>query len=386
MLRPKLLHTATALLALLFASTAAVAQYDDMYFDPDEFVSTERAPNYYRDNDRRDYADNDRSFRRSDAYADDYYDYYYSSRIRRFNRPYAGFGYFDPVYVDMAYYDPRFRPAGSTVLIYNDFNRFNRFNRFNSWNGGFVQPVITPFGVRYVNTGFNRWNRGFNNWGAWNDPFFAGGFNRGFYGGGFNAFGAPVGAFGGGGYFCPPAWGGGNVYTVPNSVTSNVINRPTSRVPRAATTSIADRVRAQRQRNDYSTPIQTRSATRSSATRGSRAVRSTGRSTRPSSSATRSSSRTRSNATRSRTYTPSRSASPSRTRSATPSRSRSGSGYTPSRSATPSRSTRSYTPSRSASPSRSTRSYTPSRSASPSRSRSATPSRSTSSRRGGGTR
>ncbi len=381
MLKQKLLFAATSLFALMLVSTGLRAQYDDMYYDPDDFQSVETSRDYYSDNEQDQYAERDT--RRNSDYNDDYHDYYYSSRIRRFNRPYAGFGYYDPVYVDMAYYDPFFRPAATTVLIYNSF-------------GSPFATRFTPFGAAYGYGGFNSWNRGYGGGFGYNNAFYGNRWDRGFgnpYG--FGGYGSPFGfgangygGFGGGAaYYCPPAWGNGNSYAVPNSVN----NRPVSNTPRAATTSIADRVARARQ----NTAVNTRSANPGSATRT--AVGRT-RSTNESIDRTRTTVSPRSNATRStetgraypRTATPSRSYTPSRSgvpsRSVTPSRS-----ATPTRSAAPTRSatpSRNYTPTRSATPQRS---YTPSPSrstspsASPSRSSSPSPSRSsTPTRRGGG--
>ena len=359
MIKQQLLFAATSLLALLVTSTGLVAQYDDMYYDPDEFRSVEPAPDYYQE----DYADRDaprdNAFRSSN-YDDDYYDYAYSSRIRRFNRPYAGFGYYDPIYADVAYYDPFYRPFGTTTLIYNSGFGYNRFNRFGS---GFLEPVITPYGVVYVDRGFNRWNRGF----GWNDPFYGGGFYGNAWGGGFNRGFGGGGAFFGGagtGYYCPPAWGGGNTYVVNNNVSNAPARRTVTSVPRAATTPLGDRISRTR-------PATNPRAATSRSTIGRTNTRTAD--SRIDRSRTTVSPRTRSSSD-GRTYTPSQS---SRTRTATPSRTTTPRTYTPSRSGnrsyTPSRSssnTRTYTPSRS---SNTTPSYTPSRSSS---SRSYTPSRS----------
>ena len=209
MLKQKLLFAATSLFALMLVSTGLRAQYDDMYYDPDEFQSVETNRNYAPDNNDQDqYAERDT--RRNSDYADDYYDYYYSSRIRRFNRPYSGFGYYDPVYVDMAYYDPFFRPAATTVLIYNSFG------------GGFYRPGFATFG------GFNSWNRGYASGFGWNNPYYGNRWDRGFgnsyygnpYGYGYGSgFGSPFGygasAYGYGGfggygnaaYYCPSRLG-----------------------------------------------------------------------------------------------------------------------------------------------------------------------------------
>lgn len=369
----KLLPTFLALLGLVLVATTAQAQYDDMYYNPDDFRSSE-----FRADDS-DYYSNDEEFYEDDRagnydYDDDYYDYYYSSRIRRFRRPYYGFGYYDPVYVDVAYYDPFFRPAGTTVLIYN--------NNFGFRRRGFFRPAWGWSPYAGVNRfGWNRWNRGFNTWG---NPYGFGAFNRPAFAGA--GWGAPVGAFGGG-YYCPPAWGGGNTYVVPNSV-ANVTNRTVVRTPRANTTSIADRIN----RTRAVTPdtkvtgakrANSRTGTRSTRDYGNTRTSRTGAATRGTVTPrnTTRSGATRGTTTRPNTVRPSGGTNRS-ARQATPSRSNRS--YAPTRSSrtvTPQRSTRST---RSYTPSRSTRRYTPSRStrsASPSRSssRSTSPSRSRSS-------
>ena len=385
MLKQKLLLAVASVCAMMLASTSLSAQYDDMYYDPDEFRSAETSRGYYDDaGDDYDRIEGpEQRSRVSSDYDNDYYDYYYSSRIRRFNRPYRGFGYYDPVYVDMAYYDPFFRPAGTTVLIYNGYG--GGFNRRGFGASPFVQPVLTPYGVRYVDTRFGGPGR---SWGSpfytgFNDPFYgsayAGGYNRGFYGAGawgrnvgYNAFGG----VGGGGYYCPPAWGGGNAYAVPNSVNS----RPVTNVSRASTVSIADRVDRARQTRAVSTrsaDVNQRAATRAT-TQTSRAGRSIDRTRttvqpRTNATTTRRAVPTRTTTPAQRTYTPTRRTTvPQR---ATPTRTPNTRTYTPSRSTTPNRS---YTPSRTP-----TRTAAPTRTATPSRSsgstRTATPSR-----RGGG--
>ncbi len=389
MYKQKLLLAFGSLFAMMLVSSGLKAQYDDMYYDPDDFRSTQTDRGYYDNEEPASFNEDDYRDRTSASNSDDeYYNYYYSSRIRRFNRPYSGFGYYDPVYVDMAYYDPFFRPAGTTVLIYN--------NPYGSaFRPGFGNRFAygSPFGYSSFNRG---WGSAYGAYG-YNDPFYYGrGYNPGFgspygFGGGFGGFGSAyggLGGYGGAGYYCPPAWGAGNVYSVPNSVNS----RPVSSTPRAATTSIADRVeRARRNatvgsrsntvapRGAATQSPATRTATRSAArtpNADTRSIDRTRTTVSPRSMETRRTAPAPAVRPSSRTYTPSRSTAPSRstmpTRSATPSRS-----YTPSRSATPQRS---VTPSRSATPSRS---YTPSQSPAPTRS--AAPTRTvTPSRRGGG--
>lgn len=216
------------LIALLFTvANVAVAQYDDIYYDPDKdaVYSEYKGDRYSSSNDRSNYSsrvdETERYYYDDDEYEyyDDY-DYHYTSRVRRFHRPFYGFDYYDPVYVDMAYYDPFFTPGLSTVLIYNNNYSYWNWRRWNQWNrayrydpwlaGGMWSPYYgfnDPFffGGRpgwNVGFGFNRWNSwGFNNWG----------FNNF----GFNNFG-----YGFSNFYCPPAWGN-NAY-VYNTV--NVVN------------------------------------------------------------------------------------------------------------------------------------------------------------------
>lgn len=347
---------------VVLISLPAIAQYDDVYYDPGKFrrtTSTTTTTTTYSNDAyaERDYtADSDfepydASNYDGEAFGyDDYSGYEYSSRIRRFRQPYAGFGYYDPVYVDQVYYGG-FRPFGSTVLIYNSpysYNnaRFNRFNRFNRWND--------PFYGGYA--GYNRFNR-------WNDPFFDPywnaspfGFNSGF-GAGYNA-GFYNGAVAGG-YYCPPSWGNGAVYNTPNAVNTSS-TRAGSRISGTRGTTGSPTTSGSRRYRD----IDTRSGAGSSRNRTSTTR---GTSTQPS--------RSRGTTTR-----PSRAAQrPSRGSSTSPSRQRT----SPQRS-----SSRSSASPRSSSPRRSSSTYRPSRSSS-SRS-SASPSRSSSSRssssRGGSSR
>jgi len=231
----------TIIAVLLFGMWAvpAYSQYDDIYYNPD----TDQSYYNYDNNSAGDgYYSNTNSARQEDVEryydADEYdyyndYDFYYTSRIRRFHRPMYGFGYYDPVYVDAYYYDP-FVVPGNTVLIYDDFFSYRdwvRWGRWNNWgwnttrfnNWGFCyQPGfrnagwgMDPFwnnrwfgGSRFaVGFGFN--NFGFNRWGF--NPY---GFNTWGYGGfGFNRFNAyPRGYWAGGNYNYAPGWSNGDQY------------------------------------------------------------------------------------------------------------------------------------------------------------------------------
>jgi hypothetical protein len=145
----------------LLAFSPLSAQMDDVYYNPDEVVKTRNNPSSsnrlgsYRP---ESYSSDEKGYVAGEnSYYDDY-DFYYTSRIRRFHRPLQGFSFFDPYYVDMAYYDPFLGSVG-TMLIYDDFYAQRMFSRFNRWNN---------FGA------FNGFSR-FNSWNSFGmyDPFFS---------------------------------------------------------------------------------------------------------------------------------------------------------------------------------------------------------------------
>jgi uncharacterized membrane protein YgcG len=232
-------YSITVLLTAMFlaaGSHLALGQYDDLYFDPDRDGASYNSSST-RSNDRGSKAFDNRNATTSSfddeqyGHYDDNYDYQYTSRIRRFHRPHHGFGYFDPVYVDMMYYDPFFMPGPTTVLIYDNFYSFNSWNRWNRWNrwNAFGPSIVM------VNNPWNPWNP-WNAWNPWNPWGPRAGFGFNTWGGGFNTWGGGfgVGGFGGGGFggggfyasniYCPPSWGGGLAYNTVNNVNNTVVN------------------------------------------------------------------------------------------------------------------------------------------------------------------
>ncbi len=220
------------LVLLSWAGTAAAQQYDDMYYDPDRdkgfFYGYQPNKDTYKydKNQREDtYAYNEakeETYEDDESYDYEDYDYYYSSRIRRFHRPVYGFDYFDPVYVDLAYYDPFLTP-GITVLIYDDFygannwwrwRRWNRWNRWSSWNYG-AWNNWNAWGPSWGwGLGWNSWDP-WNPWNRWNSWSFGPTFNFFNFNNGF-----------GGGFYCPPTWGNGYVYNTVNDIRENTYYGP----------------------------------------------------------------------------------------------------------------------------------------------------------------
>ncbi len=111
---------------------------------------------------------------------DDYYDYMFASRIRRFHRPMPGFGYYDPFFTNMYWYnyDP-FMFGNSIYSTYSFFNPFVPWG-WNTWTPG-INFGWNSFNGWNINIGFNSWNNPWNNpwhfnnpwrWNTWGyDPF-----------------------------------------------------------------------------------------------------------------------------------------------------------------------------------------------------------------------
>ena len=132
-------------------SLSVKAQFDDVYYDPARdsrpTATTTRSQTpqpRYNDNDAQSAADNEYYSNGASGgdyyeYDDDYDDYRYSTRIRRFHRPYTGFEYYSNAYVDYGNYDPsyynRMFNPGVTIIVGNGYwNRWNSYNRWNNWS------------------------------------------------------------------------------------------------------------------------------------------------------------------------------------------------------------------------------------------------------------
>lgn len=141
---------------LAFVSQGIQAQFDDIYYDPSQFEKPEIREKdidkkYYRVEDIEDntYEADENSY--AYHYDDDYseweeQDYYYSSRIKRFHRPYAYFDYYGGCYVNNYFYDPYDfdpffydRDIYVSAYGYHDYYHWRRFQLrpwyYNSyWN------------------------------------------------------------------------------------------------------------------------------------------------------------------------------------------------------------------------------------------------------------
>ncbi len=104
---------------------------------------------------------------------DDYYDYEYASRVRRFHQPVQGTGYYDNYYTNNYWYSGNPAMYGNSIYANPTWGMMPS-TQFNNFNSG--------FGIGY-NTGYGSWNNGWNNngWGnnnGWNNGWGNNGWNN----------------------------------------------------------------------------------------------------------------------------------------------------------------------------------------------------------------
>jgi len=101
-----------ALMGIIFS--ASLSAQDNMYYQPGDDNTT-----YYNSTESDD-DENDEYY--EEDYADNGdYDFYYSSRIRRFHRHNRGFGYYDNYYVDNSFYDPFYNYGTTIYVIHHEY-------------------------------------------------------------------------------------------------------------------------------------------------------------------------------------------------------------------------------------------------------------------------
>ncbi|MEN9611228.1 MAG: hypothetical protein RLZZ628_2042 [Bacteroidota bacterium] len=192
--------SASALVLLTGLLTPAVAQHDDVYYDPQpDRPSDTRLPQQQQHSNTTtveqtgqmtDYSNTNATHYDDLQYYDDEYadDYAYSSRIRRYRRP-MNYAYYDNYYMDPFRYDPYFydrlyyrpqfvisfgRPSFWNAYSYRPmYNSWYDYS-FNSWNPYFSSPwgCNSYYGwnnyygynsYSYYNTGYYNSNRSYRN-------------------------------------------------------------------------------------------------------------------------------------------------------------------------------------------------------------------------------
>lgn len=194
------LFSSAIFLAFFMFSSFVNGQYDDVYYDPSKDKSTTE---YNDKTEQENYNSGvyEKNEVNSESYDDELiededYDYYYSSRIRRFHRNYIVTDFYDPYYMNMGFYDPYLNDPflwGNSIVFsyggYYDPYRFRRWNRYNRWSpfwnswdwcNGYA-PYNPAFRYNY---GFydpwcwnGNWGGGYNNWGWGGSPYY--GWNNG---------------------------------------------------------------------------------------------------------------------------------------------------------------------------------------------------------------
>lgn len=131
-----------------------------------------QSDDYQRNSDPNDYSPNDGSTVVNNYYnnsydMDDYYDYMYASRIRRFHNNYGRFGYYDPYFTNSYYYNPN--PYLFGTSIYSTYSFYNPYVPwgYNTWNSPGFNIGWSPFTGLYFN-----YNSGWGNpWYMYNNPW-----------------------------------------------------------------------------------------------------------------------------------------------------------------------------------------------------------------------
>ena len=198
-----------ALFALLAVFSTSYAQYDDIYYTPENDLTYNNEATYNNDvssaqyewTDEDEYAQNG-----SDTYiTNNYYgnDYFYSSRIKRFRRPVSRFGYYNSCYTDLYYYDYSPYSCG-TSIYYNNYNP-----------GWYVSSpfIVLNFGSNWCRPRYSNYNYNYNyNYNAFCSPNY---YSASYYNPySYNNYGYNNSYYGNNAY-CGPG-NNGNYYTTTN--------------------------------------------------------------------------------------------------------------------------------------------------------------------------
>ncbi|MGZ4090686.1 MAG: hypothetical protein ACXVNO_08200, partial [Bacteroidia bacterium] len=132
---------------------------------------------------------------------DDYYDYQYASRVRRFNNPVYGAGYYDNYYTNSYWYNQN--PSCYGTSIYSSYNYLMPSNQFNNYSNGL------SFGLGYGNNyGYNPYGYGYGCGNPYSNGYYNG-YNNGYYSGMYGYGYSPYNSYGSYGYgYNPYGYGG----------------------------------------------------------------------------------------------------------------------------------------------------------------------------------
>ncbi|MGE0568207.1 MAG: hypothetical protein AB7O73_09675, partial [Bacteroidia bacterium] len=113
--------------------------------------------------------------------SDDYYDYEYASRLKRFHNPVYGTGYYDNYYTDSYWYNQNPSYCGNS--IYSSYNWWMPSTQFGYYSNGFYTGIGNnyPYNNGYYNPYFNQFNYGYQPnyyYGSpWYNPYYYNGYS-----------------------------------------------------------------------------------------------------------------------------------------------------------------------------------------------------------------
>jgi hypothetical protein len=137
-----LIYSTLITLVVAFLPMSIWAQYDDLYYNPDNYHTT-TLKNHIHTGTGSDISFGDQDFdNQSYDYLDDY-DFYYSSRIRRFHRPARGIDFYDPYFVDLVYYG--YHSPGVTIYVSPHRFRPYRPHAFSYYHWHHHDPFFNPY-------------------------------------------------------------------------------------------------------------------------------------------------------------------------------------------------------------------------------------------------
>jgi len=132
-------------------TTTSIHYSDPNYLHSNEFSTYEeitinnQTENVSYDNDSLNIADNNYT-------TDDYYDYSFSSRIRRFHRPIFYSNYYGGIYTDYYWYNAN--PFYCGTSIYNGYNWYSPYYSYYSYSPYYLDYYYTPY---YYGSYYSYW-------------------------------------------------------------------------------------------------------------------------------------------------------------------------------------------------------------------------------------
>jgi hypothetical protein len=157
---------------------------DTIYSDEGEYYYDDATDEGYYADEYYDDEDNKSVIVNNYYNYDDDYDYYYTSRLRRFHSPHHGWNYYDPFYTDLYYYN--YDPFYWGVSIYSGFGYSFGYRPYYYYHPHYYNPYYGYggyYGYDYYGYG------GYPYYGSyWSGYSHGGYYGGGYYGSGYGIF------------------------------------------------------------------------------------------------------------------------------------------------------------------------------------------------------